>query len=144
MRPRAMPSMFSPQHGIAGARRILNLFFSTQHHSRMPCAVHPRRISCVDGEYIFEIFYGEQFLDTTPCGVHAVLLSLDTYPCSLRMIYRILLKIKATFERHRIANQPQAEGSKDFVRHDQVWIWVTTKLRAAIGGYYNLYVILDF
>ena len=29
------------------------------------------------------------------------------------------------------------------MQHDQVWAWNITKLQAAIGGYYNLYVILD-
>ena len=60
---------------------------------------HPRRISCVDREHIFEILCGEQFLDMIPRGAHAALLSQGTYLCSVRTMYRILAQNKAIRER---------------------------------------------
>ena len=105
---------------------------------------HPRRISCVDRQHIFEILCGEQFLDMTPRGAHAALLSQGTYLCSVRTMYRILAQNKAIRERRRIASHPQAEVPRlRATRPNQVWTWDITKLPAALGGYYNLYVILD-
>jgi len=105
---------------------------------------HPRRISCVDRQHIFAILCSDRFLDMTPRGAHAALLSQGTYLCSVRTMYRILAQNKAIRERRRIATHPQAEIPRLLAtRPNQVWTWDITKLPAAIGGYYNLYVILD-
>ena len=108
---------------------------------------HQRRISCVNRRHIFEILCSEQFLDMTPRGAHAALLSQGTYLCSVRtmyQMYQILAQNKAIRERRRIASHPQAEVPRlRATRPKQVWTWGITKLPAAIGGYFNLYVILD-
>ena len=105
---------------------------------------HPRRISCVDRQRILEMLCSNQFLDMTPRGAHAALLSQGTYLCSVRTMYRILAQNKAIRERRRIASHPQAEVPRLLAtRRNQVWTWDITKLPAAIGGHYNLYVILD-
>ena len=80
----------------------------------------------------------------TPRGVHAALLSQGTYLCSVRTMYRILAQNNSIRERRRIAAHPQTEIPRLLAtRPNQVWTWDITKIPAAIGGYYNLYVILD-
>ena len=105
---------------------------------------HPRRISCLDRTRILKTLCSDRFLDMTPRGAHAALLSQGTHLCSVRTMYRILAQSKAIRERRRIATHPQAEIPRLLAtRSNQVWTWDITKLPAAIGGYYNLYVILD-
>ena len=105
---------------------------------------HPQRIYCVDRQYIFESLCGEQFLDMTPRGAHAALLSQGIYLCSVRTMYRILEQNKSIRERRRIASHPKAEVTRlRATRPSQVWTWDITKLPAALAGYYKLYVILD-
>ena len=105
---------------------------------------HPRRISCLDRTRILKTLCSDRFLDMTPRGAHAALLSQGTYLCSVRTMYRILAQSKAIRERRRIATHPQAEIPRlRATRPNQVWTWDITKLPAAIGGYYNLYVIID-
>ena len=126
---------------IAPACNALNVWRATWYRR---CAKNLKSISCVDHEHIFEILCSEQFLDMTPRGAHAALLSQGTYLCSVRTMYRILAQKKAIRERRRIASHPQAEVPRlRATRPNQVWTWDITKLPAAIGGYYNLYVILD-
>ena len=105
---------------------------------------HPRRISCLDRTRILKTLCSDRFLDMTPRGAHAALLSQGTYLCSVRTMYRILAQKKAIRERRRIATHPQAAIPRlRATRPNQVWTWDITKLPAAIGGYYNLYVIID-
>jgi putative transposase len=79
-----------------------------------------------------------------PLGAHAALLSQGTYLCSVRTMYRILAQNKAIRERRRIASHSQAKVPRlRATRLNQVWTWDITKLPAALGGYYNLYAILD-
>jgi len=94
--------------GIAPACNALNVSRATS-LTNAARPFNPQRISCVDLQYIFEILCGEQFLDMTPRGAHAALLSQGTYLCSVRIMYRILDQKKAIRERRRIASHPQAE-----------------------------------
>ena len=59
-------------------------------------------------------------------------------------MYRILAQNKAIRERRRIASHSQAKVPRlRATRLNQVWTWDITKLPVALGGYYNLYAILD-
>ena len=126
------------------AKKLKSNFYDATSLTNAARSFHPRRISCVDRQHVFAILCSDRFLDMTPRGVHAALLSQGTYLCSVRTMYQILAQNKGIRERRRIAAHPQTEIPRLIAtRPNQVWTWDITKLSAAIGGYYNLYVILD-
>mgnify|MGYP000269721269 CR=1 FL=1 len=105
---------------------------------------HPRRIPDEQRHRIRAILCEERFMDQTPRGVHAALLSQGLYLCSVRSMYRILAENRAVRERralrwHEPAPVPRLVASAA----NQVWTWDITKLPGVFGGWYSLYVILD-
>jgi len=105
---------------------------------------HPRRIPDAERARIRGVLCEERFMDQTPRGVHAALLSQGVYLCSVRSMYRMLDEIKAVRERRALRSHDRAPVPRLVARApNQVWTWDITKLPGAFVGWYSLYVILD-
>jgi len=105
---------------------------------------HPRRIPDTERDRILSVLCEERFMDQTPRGTFAALLSEGTYLCSVRSMYRILGESEAVRERRPLRSHECAPVPRLVARApNQVWTWDITKLSGAFGGWYSLYVILD-
>ena len=105
---------------------------------------HPRRIPEKDRDRVRSVLCEERFMDQTPRGVHAALLSEGVYLCSVRSMYRFLGESDAVRERRALRSHERAPVPRLVARApNQVWTWDITKLPDAFGGWYSLYVILD-
>jgi transposase InsO family protein len=108
------------------------------------CRAHPRRIPDEERHRILGVLCEERFMDQTPRGAFAALLSEGTYLCSVRSMYRILGENRAVRERRPLRSHERAPVPRLVARApNQVWTWDITKLPGIFGGWYSLYVILD-
>jgi len=94
---------------------------------------------------VLEVLNAPEHINSSPAEVHANLLSLGTYLCSLRTMYRVLADAGGVRERRDRARRPQYHRPQLVAtRPNQVWSWDITKLRTPYPfTYLYLYVILD-
>jgi putative transposase len=105
----------------------------------------PRSLTEAEESKVRETLYSERFMDQSPHQIYAALLDEDQYLCSVRTMYRILDKDKATKERRNQLRRPNYRKPELLASaSNQVWSWDITKLKGPEKWtYYYLYVIVD-
>ena len=128
-----------------GASRATLYRRTAQPPVRKPRPTPPRALRDAERVRVLDVLHDPHFVDRTPRGVAASLLSNGVYLCSARTMYRLLAQSAATRERRRghVVRQhavPRLEATAP----NQVWTWDITKLPGLERGvFYFLYVLLD-
>jgi transposase InsO family protein len=96
-------------------------------------------------QIVLGLLHGERFVDKTPYVVFNTLIDEGEYHCSIRTMYRLLLKQGENIDRRRQRNHRDAiKPELIATRPNEVWSWDITKLRGLQKfEYFHLYVILD-
>jgi putative transposase len=94
---------------------------------------------------VLETLNDEAFADQPPAQVHASLLDVGIYFCSVRTMYRILDENEQVRERRDVLRHPSYSKPELLATApNQVWSWDITKLKGPVKySYFYLYVILD-
>lgn len=110
-----------------------------------PRPVPVRALSEHQNAEVLETLDSARFQDKAPREVYAELLDEDSYLCSVRTMYRLLLKHGQVRDRRNQRRHP-AHVKPELVARapNQVWSWDITKLAGPQRGvYYCLYVAMD-
>jgi putative transposase len=141
----------APTVGAVAACRALGLCRATLYRRRHPGLAHrprptpARALTAAEREAVVQTLHAERFADLAPAEGYATLLDEGTYLCSIRTMYRLLVRAGEVRERRNQLRHPryvapvlQATGP------NQVWSWDITKLLGPVTwSYFSLYVILD-
>jgi len=68
----------------------------------------PLKLTAEERDHVLTILHSERFVDASPHTIHATLLDEGQYPCSVRMLYRILAAENELRER-RVGGHPPIE-----------------------------------
>jgi putative transposase len=110
-----------------------------------PRPTSPRALSPQERGQVLETLNDEAFADQPPAQVHASLLDVGIYLCSVRTMYRILEENTQVRERRNVLRHPNYSKPELLATApNQVWSWDITKLKGPVRySYFYLYVILD-
>ena len=127
-----------PRSTILGRRRVKPFI------EKEPCASH-RALSAEERQAILDIFHSERFCEMSVREVYAILLDEGKYLASIPTLYRILLSVKETQERRRIATHPaRVKPELMTIAPNTLWSWDISKLAGpAKWQWYQLYLIID-
>lgn len=140
-----------PLVGVASACNALGVNRASYYRwqkSPTPKAPRPRPVRALGADErgrVLDVLDSERFMDKTPREVYAELLDENTYLCSVRTMYRILVEHGQVRERrnqrrHPVYVKPELVARKP----NQVWSWDITKVPGPQRGiYFSLYVVLD-
>lgn len=140
-----------PLVGIAPACAALGVSRATYYRDRSPVApiaarpTPARALTEEENKKVLETLDSDRFADKAPRQVYAELLDEDSYLCSIRTMYRILLKQGQVRDRRNQRRHPAYVKPELVARApNQVWSWDITKLAGPHRGvYYCLYVVMD-
>ena len=129
--PRA--SYYRDQQGPKSARR------------QVERPASPLAWTCEEHQVVLGLLHAERFVDKAPSEVYATLLDEGIYHCSIRTMYRLLVREGEVRERrgqrrrvHYCKPELLATGP------NQLWSWAITQLKGPVKWRYDyLYVILD-
>ena len=144
----------TPIVGTRPACRALGAAPATVYRRRRPAAPRPRRPRAVpartlsehERERVLEVLHSERFVDCSPAQVYATLLDEESYLCSERTMYRLLVgKHGGVRERRDQLTHPAYVKPELLAeRPNELWSWDISKLLGpAKWTYFYLYVILD-
>ena len=105
----------------------------------------PRALSEPEKQEVLDTLHSERFQDKAPHEVYATLLDEESYLCSIRTMYRILMANAEVKERRDQLRHPNYKKPELLATGpNQVWSWDITKLLGPVKwSYFYLYVILD-
>jgi putative transposase len=105
----------------------------------------PRALSEPEKQEVLDTLHSERFQDKAPHEVYATLLDEESYLCSIRTMYRILMANAEVKERRDQLCHPNYKKPELLATGpNQVWSWDITKLLGPVKwSYFYLYVILD-
>jgi putative transposase len=108
-------------------------------------AAPPRALSDPEKQGVLDTLHSERFQDKAPHEVYATLLDEESYLCSIRTMYRILMANAEVKERRDQLRHPNYKKPELLATGpNQVWSWDITKLLGPVKwSYFYLYVILD-
>ena len=94
---------------------------------------------------MLDLLHSEEFIDTQPEAIVAILLTRGRWLCSARTMYRILAEEGELLDRRRQRRHPEYKRPELMATApNQAWSWDVTWLRGPTPGvYFYLYVILD-
>lgn len=141
----------SKQVGIVAACQALGVPRSTFYRAKRPRQEPKPRptpknaLQSEEREQVLQVLNSEQFQDSAPRQVYAVLLDNETYLCSVSTMYRILRANQLVRERRDQLSHPTYTKPELLATGpNELWSWDITKLRGpAKWTYYYMYAILD-
>jgi putative transposase len=116
---------------------------SSEREEKKPCR-HPRALTEEEEENVLSLMNSERFCDVAPPEIYATLLDESVYLCSIRTMYRILMKNKENVQRRQKDKGNYERPELLATRPNELWSWDITKLKGPKKWtYYYLYKIMD-
>jgi putative transposase len=105
----------------------------------------PLALSGDEEQAVLDVLHAERFADQAPHEIYNTLLDEGDYLCSVRTMYRILVKHDEVRERRNHVSHPSYQKPELLAEApNEIWSWDITKLKGPVKWtYYYLYVLLD-